>query len=311
MSMHEIVQWPNGRQQGVAVVTALLLTALAVTIVTGLFWQQQVQLRLVENQQTRLRQQWLMRDLMDWARLMLIEDDRTSTVDYENEAWTRPLAAQPQVDPSDARPAVLSGVISDAQSRFNITNLSEGGTINLNETAVFERLLNNLRLNGQLARATADSLAALQRTDTGDIDTARMRLWQLDDLSLVSGFTPEIVGKLREFVVVLPRATQINVNTAPAQVLAALFPAMSTSDAASLVADRRRAYFRDAADFTQRLQVRNLPAPRVQIGFGSRFFLARGKVVIGDGELQTESLIERNAGQTKVLWSREENPWER
>lgn len=306
-----VMQLPNERQQGVAVVTALLLTALAVTIVTGLFWQQQVQLRLVENQQTRLRQQWLMRDLMDWARLMLIEDDRTSTVDYESEAWTRPLAAQPQAVGADRRPAVLSGVISDAQSRFNIRNLSESGRVNLNEIAVFERLLTNLRLNGQLARAAADFLAALQRTDTGDIDTARMRLWQMDDLLLVSGFTPELVNQLREFVVVLPRATPINANTAPAQVIAALFPAMSTSDAASLIAERRRAYFRDASDFMQRLQVRNLPAPRVQIGFGSRFFLVRGKVVIADGELQNQSLIERNAGQTRVLWSREDEVWER
>ena len=34
-----------GRQRGVAVITALLLTALAITVVTSLFWQQQVQVR--------------------------------------------------------------------------------------------------------------------------------------------------------------------------------------------------------------------------------------------------------------------------
>ena len=38
------------RQRGVAVVTALLLTTLAVTIVASLFWQQQVQVRSIENQ---------------------------------------------------------------------------------------------------------------------------------------------------------------------------------------------------------------------------------------------------------------------
>jgi general secretion pathway protein K len=54
-------------QKGVAIVTALLLTALAVTIVAGLFWQQQVQLRLVENQRVRVQEEWLMRDMLDWG----------------------------------------------------------------------------------------------------------------------------------------------------------------------------------------------------------------------------------------------------
>ena len=38
------------RQRGVAVVTALLLTTLAVSIVGSLFWMQQVQVRSMENQ---------------------------------------------------------------------------------------------------------------------------------------------------------------------------------------------------------------------------------------------------------------------
>jgi general secretion pathway protein K len=299
------------RQQGVAVVTALLLTSLAVTIVAGLFWQQQVQLRLVENQQTRLRQQWLMRDLLDWARLILVEDERVSTVDQEGEAWARPLSATSLLDPAATEQALLRGQIADAQARFNINNLGDGGKINVIETAIFERLLINLRLNAQLARAAADNIAALQRSDTGDIDTARMRVWQLDDLLTVPGFTPEIVGKLRDYVIALPGATAINVNTASPPVFAALFPAMSMSDAAGLIEDRRRAYYRDATDFSRRMQLRNLPMPQGKIGFSSRFFLARCQVAINDAELRNLSLIERNAGQTRVLWNREEDAWER
>ncbi len=43
------------RQNGVAVVTALLLTTLAITIVASLFWQQQVQVRSIENQRMQLQ----------------------------------------------------------------------------------------------------------------------------------------------------------------------------------------------------------------------------------------------------------------
>ncbi len=49
------------RQRGVAIVTALLLTTLAVTIVGTLFWQQQVQVRSIENQRMQLQKQWILR----------------------------------------------------------------------------------------------------------------------------------------------------------------------------------------------------------------------------------------------------------
>ena len=64
---------PLRDQRGVAVITALLLTTLAVTIVASLFWQQQVQVRAIENQRLQLQKQWVLRGAMDWARLILKE----------------------------------------------------------------------------------------------------------------------------------------------------------------------------------------------------------------------------------------------
>ena len=48
---------PQHRQRGIAVITALLLTTLAITIVASLFWQQQVQVRSIENQRLQLQKQ--------------------------------------------------------------------------------------------------------------------------------------------------------------------------------------------------------------------------------------------------------------
>ena len=56
------------RQRGVAVITALLLTALAITVVASLFWQQQVQVRSMENQRLRLQTQWPQRAARDLCR---------------------------------------------------------------------------------------------------------------------------------------------------------------------------------------------------------------------------------------------------
>jgi general secretion pathway protein K len=49
------IAFHHSRQRGVAVVTALLLTTLAITIVASLFWQQQVQVRSIENQRMQLQ----------------------------------------------------------------------------------------------------------------------------------------------------------------------------------------------------------------------------------------------------------------
>ena len=64
------------RQRGVAVITALLLTTLAITIVASLFWHQQVQVRSIENQRLQLQKQWILRGALDWTRLILREDAR-------------------------------------------------------------------------------------------------------------------------------------------------------------------------------------------------------------------------------------------
>src|SRR5690606_7571649 len=121
-------------QRGVAVVTALLMTALAVSIVAGLFWHQQVQITLVDHHRVRMQEEWLLRDMLDWAQVLLIEDDRRSIIDYEGEAWSRPLGAPVT---SRLAQAVVRGMVSDAQGRFNLNNLSDEGQVDPVETATF------------------------------------------------------------------------------------------------------------------------------------------------------------------------------
>jgi len=61
-------------QRGVAVITALLLTTLAITIVASLFWQQQVEVRSMENQRLNLQTRWILRGALDWSSLVLRQD---------------------------------------------------------------------------------------------------------------------------------------------------------------------------------------------------------------------------------------------
>jgi len=288
-------------QRGVAVVTALLMTALAVSIVAGLFWQQQVQIRLVDNQRVRMQEEWLLRDMLDWAQWVLIQDDRQSSIDYEGETWSRPLSGMPIA--SNVAQAVLRGTVSDAQGRFNLNNLSDEGQIDPIETATFARLLSGQNIAAQLAQATAQSIANLQRRNTSNARNPQMRLWQIDDLLSIPGYTPAMLRRLRAFVIVLPESTPINVNTAPAEVIAALY-GIALPEAAAIVEERRRAYFRDGADFSNRMDRRNLPQAGGQITFSSHFFVLDSEIHFGPAALQSQALMQRDSGQVQVLWRR-------
>jgi general secretion pathway protein K len=302
------------RQRGVAVITALLLTTLAITIVASLFWQQQVQVRSIENQRLQLQKQWVLRGALDWAALILREDAKHSSADTLDEPWAVPLAdtrldqyVENDRGSDDVSDATLSGGITDAQARYNLTNLSSNGIVNHTEVAAFARLLGNVKLDPSLALATAEAMSATQVSGNTSPSTAQpLGLFvHMDDLLAVPGFTAPMLGYLKDFVIFLPRATPINVNTAPAEVLAARIEGMSISEASSLVAGRDTASFRNLADFTNRLQGRSYSAPANEVSVTTNYFLVDGDVRMSRAGLKIQSLIERNAANTRLVWIRE------
>lgn len=307
------------RQRGVAVITALLLTTLAVTIVASLFWQQQVQVRSIENQRLQLQKQWILRGALDWARLILREDARdarTSRTDNLDEPWAVPLE-ETRLDQyienghadTDASDAALSGGIIDAQSRFNLANLCVNGAINQREVNVFAQLLSNVHADPTLAQAAADLMAAAQggAAATAPDASRPLTIRYAEDLLAVPGFSAQAFDKVRNFVVVLPRPTPINLNTAPTEVLAARIDTLSVSDAAALVASRAQAYFRTKADLVARLPGKQLTLNDGEVSVSTSFFIVNGNVRLSRASLQVHALIERRgAASTQVIWIRED-----
>ncbi len=310
---------PQHRQRGIAVITALLLTTLAITIVSSLFWQQQVQVRSIENQRLQLQKQWILRGALDWASLILREDAKHSSIDDLDEPWAVPLA-ETRLDQyvengradDNIADVTLSGSISDAQARYNLTNLCVNGTVNPAEVAAFGRLLDNAKLNPALAQATADMMAAAQKlpaanaANSGSQPVSQpMNFTQIDDLLAVPGFSPEMFGKLKNFVIFLPRATPVNVNTASVEVLAARIGTLTISDATSLVANRNTASFRDLVDFMQRFHGKPFTVSDSDASVATHYFLVNGKVRMSRAGLDMQALIERNGVSTKIIWIRE------
>ncbi|HKT95665.1 MAG TPA: type II secretion system minor pseudopilin GspK [Paraburkholderia sp.] len=157
-------------QRGAAIISALLVAALAAILVSGMLWRQQVQVRRIENQRLLAQAQWIARAALDWTRLVLrSEADTAPGITYLGGAWGMPVAKTRlsdflgQIGETRAQQGAdtwLSGSIEDAQARFNLRNLvsaSAPGALQLNLTQIqaFARLLQLLGLDGQLAKNTA------------------------------------------------------------------------------------------------------------------------------------------------------------
>ncbi|UGQ46131.1 type II secretion system minor pseudopilin GspK [Massilia endophytica] len=309
------------KQRGVAVVTALLLTTLAITIVASLFWQQQVQVRSMENQRLHLQTRWILRGALDWARLILRQsgyDDREVT--RENGVWATPLA-ETRLDQyvererleNESYDATIAGQIYDAQSRYNLGSLARQGQVVPEQLEVFQRLLVQLQLDAGLAVTVANEVARSQQPQQGTggqqpAVATTMELLRVEDLLAVAGFTQQAVEALRPFVIVLPDDAAVNVNTASPEVLAALVQGMSVSQAQALVQTRRRTPFLTRQLFDTQLSQLGLSTTAARV-VESNFFLVQSWVKLDRAALETWALIRRanRNGQylTSLEWIRE------
>ena len=306
------------RQQGVAVITALLLTTLAVTIVASLFWQQQVQVRSMENQRLHLQIQWILRGTLDWIKLIL-QQEGTQTYSSLKDPWATPLA-NTRIDQYVDRERVagetfdanLSGQIFDATARYNLTNLAQDGVVSQAQVAIFKQLLTLLRLDPSLADGAANLVASGQMVaaaPTGQPNQAstpakQMAVIELDDLLEVPGVTADVVDKLRKFAIVLPDPTPVNVNTAPPEVLAAVL-STSMATAQALVTQRDRTAWRAKSFFDTdfvHLSGGGGTAPDVSVaGVKSGYFLVQSWLVLDRASLNTETLVKRGASPPYVV----------
>jgi general secretion pathway protein K len=298
--------------QGSATVTALIVVGVAAILLAGLMWRQQIQIRTLENIRDRIQVEWLERAAVDFARLVLVQDQRNSQFDHLGEAWALPLADGKVADflkntdiPDEIATVTLQGRITDAQGQFNLTNLWDKRFTNVNAPAVaiYARLLDALGLDKGLAQQTA------QRVLQSD-----MPLNHLDDLLQYSFYSPSLVEQIRPYVVILPNATPINLNTAPAEVLMATIPGLSRGLASSLVQQRSTSPLKSLDEVNALLnQLGGGQGATIEASLAdvrSKYWIARSEIRLGRGIFTSTALIERSrtplpdSNFTQVIWNR-------
>ena len=229
-------------ERGVALVTVLLVVAIAAALAGEALWRQRVWTQQTENLRHAAQAQAIALAAMDWVGLILAED--RSAVDHLDEPWAQPVALP--VEYGQAR-----GRLTDLQGRFNLNNLVRQGQASAEDVAIFRRLLQLLELSPTLADALIDWLDA-DAVETGlhgaedgwylaqdpPRHAANDLLADVGELVQVRGFDAETVARLAPHVCALPTPTAVNVNTASAEVLAAHLPGLDPMSARRLVSER-------------------------------------------------------------------------
>jgi general secretion pathway protein K len=275
----------KARQRGVAVVLAMGVVALAAMAAAAMLASQSTWSRHVELGSEHVQAQVLLQAGVDWARALLSDDRRFSTVDHLGEPWAMRLPPVP-VDNGE-----LAGRIEDQQAAFNLNNLVRNGAIVPAQLAQFRRLLEILALPEALAGTLTDRFLETKQP-----------LLDVGELALVRGFDEPLRARLRPFVTALPRYTAVNVNTAPPEVLAALIEGLDLDGARELATQRGRAFFRNRADFLAQLPP-GAVAGGNDIATSSDFFLASMRVTIGGAQARGSALLARAAsGWPTVVW---------
>ena len=311
------------RQHGAALLTAMIIVTLVVTLASSMVWQQwrAVQVEVVER--ARAQSAWILTGALDWARLILREDARAGGVDHLGEPWAVPLAearlstflAADKSNADNGPDAFLSGSITDAQARFNVTNLVNEGKVDPLEQAALERLCQSVGVDASVARLIAngmrDALAPPDTTNTAAAATGPLLPQSVSQLIWL-GVDPKSLSTLLPYLAVLPTVTPINVNTASSQVLAAEIVGLDLGSAERLLQLRQRTPFKNLADFVA--QVRALEPIAAKISVSSNFFEVRGRLRLTDRVLEERSLVQRLPdGQIRLIErervsSRDQNP---
>lgn len=248
-------------ERGLALVATLLVVALLTVIVMEFTYSAQVNYHLARNTLSALQAFYLARSGVNLAQLILTQDARESGIDSLNELWAQALPALPA---GEGRVAVR---INDETGKLNLNALrNANGTINRTWREVAERLFAEVgvdpaRLDPLVDWLDADDFPEPRGAEKGHYlslippyEPRNGPFLTLGELARVEGFGPRTVERLRTVVSALPvRDTKVNVNTAPAEVLFALFSPHGAQVVNTLLTARQEAPFHGANEVRDRL----------------------------------------------------------
>ena len=296
------------RQRGVAIITALLIVAIATTISISISTRLQLDVRRTGNVIAGDQAYLYLLAAESWSKRILIQDRKDSEIDHLGEDWAIELPPLP------VEGGYIQGKLTDLQSCFNINSLLDAGTdtntgtnTNVARTRL-ERLLTNLKIDTAGAQAIIDWIDSDLQTTIPDgaedvyymnLDqpyrTANTPLQSISELRLIKGFEDPLV-----YATVLPHVcafgvnTPININTATTEVLRSLADDLTDSDIEKIIEQRNDTAFNNINEFTSSSNLKEKIGSTEGLSVDTEYFMLKTESTIGQVRVLGYSIIHRN-----------------
>lgn len=302
---------PLKRQQGVVIVMALLIVALVVTMA----YTMMSRLARDTNRTTLIvrdaQAEYFAQGSLIWAMDQLRHNWESKT----NERLVDVIPMQSAQ--SEVNGYKISSVIYDMQARFNVNNLNQTDAL-----TVFQQLIKLVDPKLKVEEANQFTQALTAWLGAGKAQgqyteyylhlpvpyrPAYKPMISISELLLVKGMTPSLYRALQPHVTALPQGTQVNVQTASAEVLAALSPTMTMEAARQIVELRKQKPILSTQQFMSMDMVKNHAGFKEGlITVTSKYFLVETTVIIEKQRLVLYTLLLRNPKDNKatvtIVW---------
>ncbi len=288
------------QQQGIALLMAMLVVALASVTAVTLMHEQSLSVRRSEHNRNSDQAMMYSLGLEDYARSILQKDFKNSKTDHLGEDW----ALGVPVLPFDG--GYLTGGIQDEQAKINLNDVLVQETEDR-----LRALCNTLAIRSEFIDALKDWVDDDLDTVSPDgaeddyytgleqpYRTANGPLSDVTELRLVKGVDAELYQALEPFVTALPGQTALNINTVSEQVYLTLG---NNLDAKKFINEREKDPFSSLEDYKKRM---NHTLPKNGVSVKTEYFLASGQVTFADRTLYVKTLIHRDGKGVTTLISR-------
>lgn len=307
------------QQRGVALVTAVLIVALATLLAVDVGFKGYLDQRRAANAFALDQSFEIALGGEAWASDVLRRDKiQSSKQDDFSEEWATPLPPIPLEDVGGE----FEGQLEDLQGRFNLNNLVtyDGGGMGTVDNAAVERLqrlLEFLEMEPKWAKLIADWIDSDNNPQFPDgaedtvytgfsppYRTANMPITRTSELLALPEFGLERYRKLEPFITALPAGTPINLCTASPELLDAIVEGRRefTLSRETMKQTRQQRCFPNKEEFQQPLsdeQKRQLNDGDV-VDETSDYFLATIWVTLGTHRFTLYSLLYRTDGNNQV-----------
>jgi general secretion pathway protein K len=298
------------RQRGVAIITALLIVAIATSVSIAISTRLQLDVRRTGNIIASDQAYLYALAAESWSQRILRDDRKENEIDHLGENWAIELPPIP-VDGG-----YISGRLTDLQSCFNLNALLDDKADKPVTRPRLERLLSNLDIDTSYVQAIIDWLDSDLQTTIPDgaedvyymnlerpYRTGNEPILSISELRLIRGFDDtQIYDRLLPHVCAFGLTAPININTASEEVLRSLGDELSASDVNNIIEKRTETPFNSVNEFTSFNDLKKIVTNTEGLSVNTEYFMLQTESTIGQVRVITYSIIHRSdEGETNVI----------